>query len=156
MAYGVPDTWIPSPPKKAPRRTPTPQDIKLWEQNKFDERLPVHLDPNIIAPVYRRLPRSDMESGGLISFIGDYFETHEEHYQPYLRSGYKLHNLKEIKAMSSTRVHQVGEELMRETEMMMPKHQGWWKSMYKQLPERAKAALRLVGRGAATIFGRGG
>ena len=140
MAYGVPDTWISSPPKKAVRRTPTPQDIKLWEQNKFDERLPVHLNPNIISEGYRRLPRSDMESGGLISFIGDYFEAHEEHYQPYLRSGYKVPNLKEIRAMSSTRVHQVGEELSRETDMMMPENQGWWKKMYAKLPEYLRPA----------------
>ena len=81
-----------------------------------------------------------MESRGVINFVGDYRETHGEYYQPYLSSGYKLSTDKEIRAMSSTRVHQVGEELSRETDMMMPEHQSWWKKMYEKLPECLRPA----------------
>ena len=135
-------------PKTVIRRTPTPEDIKIWEKNPRDPKLPV--PPTAVhghMPGYRKSggPIDGVPTGTGIEFFKRFNEVYGESWYSHFDDGEKVPQAQTgMSAADATNLIETYKRKEMPAAFGETSGQGFFKKIWHKLPERAKAAARLL------------
>jgi hypothetical protein len=141
----------PSANKKIHRATPVPtdEDIRIWQKNPYDERLPVPRSPSGSGvPGYR-----EPDTREDYYFHENFLKKHGEPFWTQWPDGTPMQHI-----TPEMDIHEMGNVMRHGSEQvakMHPKPKGLMARMWAKVPERLQAAVRLAARAGLTAFGRG-